>query len=74
MIILGNQQVIDYARKSIIANVMNKFLDVFRDQPLIYAALIIGMLVEFPNLAVLKHLMLRTERSVPAAPILNPDS
>lgn len=29
------------------------------DQPLVYAALIIGMLVEFPHLTVLKHLLLR---------------
>jgi len=32
---------------------------VFPDQPLIYAALIIGMLIEFPHLATLKHLLLR---------------
>jgi len=32
---------------------------VFPDQPLIYAALIIGMLVEFPHLTALKHLLLR---------------
>lgn len=31
----------------------------FPDQPLIYAALIIGMLIEFPHLAALKHLLLR---------------
>ena len=31
----------------------------FPDQPLIYAALIIGMLVEFPHLTALKHLLLR---------------
>jgi len=31
----------------------------FPDQPLIYAALIIGMLVEFPHLIALKHLLLR---------------
>lgn len=29
------------------------------DQPLIYAALVIGMLVEFPHLTALKHLLLR---------------
>lgn len=29
------------------------------DQPLIYAALVIGMLVEFPHLTMLKHLLLR---------------
>jgi ACR3 family arsenite efflux pump ArsB len=29
------------------------------DQPLVYAALVIGMLVEFPHLTVLKHLLLR---------------
>jgi ACR3 family arsenite efflux pump ArsB len=33
----------------------------FPDQPLIYAALIIGMLVEFPHLTALKHLLLRKE-------------
>jgi ACR3 family arsenite efflux pump ArsB len=31
----------------------------FPDKPLIYAALIIGMLVEFPHLTALKHLLLR---------------
>lgn len=31
----------------------------FPNQPLIYAALIIGMLVEFPHLTALKHLLLR---------------
>lgn len=31
----------------------------FPDQPLIYAALVIGMLVEFPHLTALKHLLLR---------------
>jgi ACR3 family arsenite transporter len=33
----------------------------FPDQPLIYAALIIGMLVEFPHLTALKHLLLRKD-------------
>jgi len=33
----------------------------FPNQPLIYAALIIGMLVEFPHLTALKHLLLRRE-------------
>ncbi len=33
----------------------------FPGQPLIYAALIIGMLVEFPHLTALKHLLLRKE-------------
>ena len=28
------------------------------DQPLIYAALVIGMLVEFPHLTALKHALL----------------
>jgi ACR3 family arsenite efflux pump ArsB len=32
------------------------------NQPLIYAALVIGMLVEFPHLTVLKHLLLRNKR------------
>lgn len=32
------------------------------DQPLIYAALIIGMLVEFPHLTMLKHLLLRRRK------------
>lgn len=41
---------------------------VMPNQPLIYAALIIGMLVEFPHLTVLKHLMLRTHIP-PASPI-----
>ena len=31
------------------------------DQPLVYAALIIGMLVEFPHLTALSHLLLRQE-------------
>lgn len=35
----------------------------FPDQPLIYAAIIIGMLVEFPHLTALKHLLLRKEPS-----------
>jgi hypothetical protein len=39
------------------------------DQPLIYAAFIIGMLLEFPHLTVLKHLMLRTERRMSAAQV-----
>lgn len=34
----------------------------FPDQPLIYAALVIGMLVEFPHLTALKHLLLRQAR------------
>jgi len=33
----------------------------FPNQPLIYAAIIIGMLVEFPHLTALKHLLLRRE-------------
>jgi ACR3 family arsenite transporter len=33
----------------------------FPDQPLIYAALIIGMLVEFPHLTALKHMLLCKE-------------
>jgi ACR3 family arsenite efflux pump ArsB len=32
---------------------------VFPDQPLVYAALVIGMLVEFPHLTALKHLLLQ---------------
>ena len=34
------------------------------DQPLVYAALIIGMLVEFPHLTALSHLMMRQERRI----------
>ena len=34
------------------------------DQPLVYAVLIIGMLVEFPHLTLLSHLLLRQDRSV----------
>jgi hypothetical protein len=45
---------------------------VFPDQPLVYAALIIGMLVEFPHLTLLKHLLLRKDQAVPAASTLNP--
>lgn len=37
------------------------------DQPLIYAALIIGMLVEFPHLTLLKHVLLRKQRDSTAA-------
>ena len=37
----------------------------FPEQPLIYAALIIGMLVEFPHLTALKHLLLRSN-TIPA--------
>jgi ACR3 family arsenite efflux pump ArsB len=39
---------------------------VFHDQPLIYAALIIGMLVEFPHLTALKHLLLRQHSGFPS--------
>jgi ACR3 family arsenite efflux pump ArsB len=42
---------------------------VMPNQPLIYEALIIGMLAEFPHLTVLKHLMLRTERRFSATPV-----
>lgn len=35
----------------------------FPNQPLIYAALILGMLVEFPHLTALKHLLLRNPAS-----------
>ena len=38
------------------------------DQPLIYAALIIGMLVEFPHLTALRHLLLRRAPHSPDAP------
>ncbi|PTY06779.1 sodium:proton symporter [Verrucomicrobia bacterium LW23] len=38
------------------------------DQPLIYAALVIGMLVEFPHLTALKHLLLRRPDAPPPAP------
>jgi ACR3 family arsenite transporter len=37
------------------------------DQPLIYAALIIGMLVEFPHLTALQHLLLRRCGSAPTS-------
>jgi arsenite transporter len=37
----------------------------FPDQPLIYAALIIGLLVEFPHLTALKHLLLKREYQDP---------
>lgn len=41
----------------------------FPEQPLVYAALIIGMLVEFPHLSILKHLLLkkRTDTSSSAS-------
>lgn len=38
----------------------------FPDQPLVYAAIIIGMLVEFPHLTILKHILLH-RRKVPNA-------
>jgi len=41
---------------------------VFPGQPLIYAALIIGMLVEFPHLTALKHLLLRQYSVFPSPP------
>ena len=41
---------------------------VLPDQPLIYAALIIGMLVEFPHLTVLTWLMTRENSPVPPTP------
>jgi ACR3 family arsenite efflux pump ArsB len=44
------------------------------DQPLIYAALVIGMLVEFPHLTVLKHVLLRRHGTVRAALGGNVDS
>jgi ACR3 family arsenite efflux pump ArsB len=42
------------------------------DQPLIYAALVIGMLVEFPHLTLLKHLLLRKQKgsNLSARPLL----
>jgi arsenite transporter len=45
----------------------------FPDQPLIYAALIIGMLVEFPHLTILKHLLLgKNDASAdPLSPVTN---
>jgi len=33
----------------------------FPDQPLVYAAIVIGMLVEFPHLTILKHILLRRQ-------------
>lgn len=51
----------------------------FPDQPLIYAALVIGMLVEFSHLTALKHLLLRKKggsasppSTVSTSPIRNP--
>jgi hypothetical protein len=35
------------------------------EQPLIYAALVIGMLVEFPHLIALRCLLLNTRRRLP---------
>ena len=35
------------------------------DQPLIYAALVIGMLVEFPHLTALRRLLLSARRRIP---------
>lgn len=40
------------------------------DQPLIYAALIIGMLVEFPHLTALRHLLLRKASASYSSPEL----
>ena len=39
------------------------------DQPLLYAALIIGMLVEFPHLTALRHLLLRRAPQPPDEPL-----
>ena len=39
----------------------------FPDQPLIYAALIIGMLVEFPHLTALKYILSRERESTASA-------
>jgi len=41
---------------------------VLPDQPLVYAALIIGMLVEFPHLTILSRLFLRKESRIRASP------
>jgi|GEM_PF-5981523 len=46
--------------------------NLFPDQPLIYAALIIGMLVEFPHLTALKHLLLRQYPDSPSPVSLLP--
>lgn len=48
----------------------------FPDQPLIYAALIIGMLVEFPHLTALKYILLREREATASAeyPIAAPTS
>ena len=35
------------------------------DQPLVYAALVIGMLVEFPHLTALRRLLLSARRRIP---------
>lgn len=42
---------------------------VMPDQPLIYAAIIIGMLVEFPHLTVLRQLLLRKPDAGPVDPL-----
>lgn len=44
------------------------------DQPLVYAALIIGMLVEFPHLTVLLQLLLRRAPAEPQAPAVPPSA
>ncbi|WP_449256011.1 arsenic resistance protein, partial [Bosea sp. (in: a-proteobacteria)] len=40
------------------------------DQPLVYAAIIIGMLVEFPHLTALRQILLRGRQSDPTGPAL----
>jgi ACR3 family arsenite efflux pump ArsB len=46
----------------------------FPEQPLIYAALILGMLVEFPHLTLLRTLLLRTKNFGPEHPTVSPQS
>jgi ACR3 family arsenite transporter len=46
----------------------------FPNQPLIYSALIIGMLVEFPHLTALKHMLLRQESGSASPPSTVPTS
>lgn len=42
------------------------------DQPLVHAAIVIGMLLEFPHLTLLRHLLLRGVRPAPDQPISQP--
>lgn len=42
------------------------------DQPLVHAAIVIGMLLEFPHLTLLRHLLLRGARPAPDEPVSQP--